>query len=206
MWTTPATPAALLSYLLGPWTLTKTLTYTRGGLSGTFRGDATFMPVAGSPRVLAYEEKGKVTLEPDMESFDARHALLYRFGEAEDGDGGWRVAVFFDDGVKREPAALAASMLAGERLFHSIDIDGASTPFQPPTIGMEAEVVRGERPFNQPGMFHPCGPDVYRGRLLCTDPDLFVLDWKVEGPRKLGRIVSRFSRVPDISTDSQGRA
>ena len=46
MWTTPATPAALLSYLLGPWTLTKTLTYTRGGLSGTFRGDATFMPLA----------------------------------------------------------------------------------------------------------------------------------------------------------------
>ena len=95
--TTPATPAALLSYLLGPWTLTKTLTYTRGGLSGTFRGDAAFVPLAGSPRVLAYEEKGKVTLEPDMESFDARRSILKALHHKQNPSG------------RRDPSSLGAS-------------------------------------------------------------------------------------------------
>ena len=159
---TPATPTALLSYLLGSWTLTKTLTYSRGGRSGSFRGEATFAPLAGSLQVLAYEETGIATLEPSMETFEARHALLY---DCSDND---RVDVFFDEATKRDPAAV----MTGKRFFHSIDLS------------------RPERPFE-----HPCGPDMYYGRLLCTSSDLFVLDWRVEGPRKLGRIVSRFRRV-----------
>jgi hypothetical protein len=159
----PATPTALLSYLLGSWTLTKTLTYSRGGRSGTWSGEATFAPLADTLQVLAYEETGIATLEPSMETFEARHALLYDCS-ADD-----RVEVFFDEATKRDDPV---DIMAGKRFFHSIDL---SSP---------------ERPFK-----HPCGPDMYYGRLLCTSSDLFVLDWRVEGPRKLGRVVSRFRRV-----------
>ena len=76
------------------------------------------------------------------------------------------VRVFFDEAKNRESAA---AVLAGGRFFHTI-----SWPL---------------------GIFeHPCGPDMYYGRLLLQGPDAFVLDWKVRGPRKYGHVVSRFGR------------
>lgn len=158
----PTTPAALFSYLLGTWTLTKTLEYQRGGRSGNFRGSAQFMPLsAGVEGVLSYEETGVATLEPNMEALEARHALLYDCSDATD------VKVYFDEAINRAPA----DVLTGRRYFHSIDLSSPDKPF-----------------------VHPCGPDMYYGRLMVTSPDVFVLDWRVEGPRKLGRVVSRFSR------------
>ena len=95
----PTTPAALFSYLLGTWTLTKTLEYQRGGRSGNFRGSAQFMPLsAGVEGVLSYEETGVATLEPNMEALEARHALLYDCSDATD------VKVYFDEAINRAPA------------------------------------------------------------------------------------------------------
>ena len=149
-------------YLLGSWTLSKTLTYTRGGVSGSFLGQASFSPLAGAPHVLTYEESGVATLGPSAEQFQARHALLYDCGDED------VVRVSFDEASHRQSAC---EVLSGSRFFHSIDLREPDAPFA-----------------------HPCGPDMYYGRLLCSNQDEFVLDWRVEGPRKLGRIISRFRR------------
>ena len=71
--TLPATPAALSLYLLGSWTLSKTLQYTRGGRSGTFLGEARFSPL--SDAVLSCEETGKAMLLPNNEQ--SKHAMPY---------------------------------------------------------------------------------------------------------------------------------
>lgn len=73
----------------------------------------------------------------------------------------------------RRILAAAAARLRAARPFHEI-------------IGLSLE---------QPPFFeHPCGPDVYRGRLLLERADAFCFDWRVSGPRKLGRIVSKYVR------------
>ena len=161
--TLPATPAALSLYLLGSWTLSKTLQYTRGGRSGTFLGEARFSPL--SDAVLSYEETGKATLLPDNEQYEARHALLYDFSDNNDRG---IVRVSFDEASDRSSVE---GRVEAARFFHNIDFAQPDLPFQ-----------------------HPCGPDMYYGRLLCSSQDAFVLDWRVEGPRKLGRVVSKFSR------------
>ena len=43
---------------------------------------------------------------------------------------------------------------------------------------------------------HPCGPDMYRGRLALDGEDTFRLLWSVTGPRKLGGVTSTFRRRP----------
>ena len=95
--TLPATPAALSLYLLGSWTLSKTLQYTRGGRSGTFLGEARFSPL--SDAVLSCEETGKAMLLPNNEQYEARHALLYDFNDNNDRG---IVRVSFDEASDRE--------------------------------------------------------------------------------------------------------
>ena len=63
-----------------------------------------------------------------------------------------------------------SARIAGARHFHSITFPAAM--------------------FSE----HPCGPDVYRGRIVFESQDAFRLEWRVSGPRKLGVIISRFRR------------
>lgn len=163
----PCSPKALSTFLLGAWSLTKRLSYERGGKSGTFAGEATFAPLAGMDGVVAYVEDGTATLLPEQLQLSARHALLY---DCRDGAGESCVQVFFDEASQRDSAV---QIMDGGRFFHTIDF--ASQPL--------------------PEFRHPCGPDMYYGRLLFESEDAFTLDWRVVGPRKSGAVVSRFRRL-----------
>lgn len=42
---------------------------------------------------------------------------------------------------------------------------------------------------------HPCGADLYRGRLIFLDADRWIETWRVQGPRKHYRSVTHYDRV-----------
>ena len=148
----PRAPPALFTYLLGAWSVAKRLDYQRGGVSGSFAGEASF--TARDAGVLSFMENGVATLKG--EEFSAQQALLYDCSDER------IVRVFFDEA-------------SGPRAFHTIDF---------------------ENPDRIPPFEHPCGPDLYRGRLVIGSANSFELRWNVAGPRKLGSVVSSFRRRP----------
>ena len=80
------------------------------------------------------------------------------------------VRCYFDDSPE---ARTVEARIGAARFFHDISLEG-SEPF-----------------------LHPCGPDIYRGRLVFESVDAFRFDWRVTGPRKQGWITNRFRREPD---------
>ena len=172
-WRAPQSPAALLSYLIGTWTVAKDMQYQRGGKTGTFSGVATFSRLTES--VVTFEEQGTARLAPDGDAYEARQRLLYTHVAGDQAPSS--VRVLFDEASSRESAA---AVLAGARFFHTIEfVGGPNLP-----------------PFN-----HPCGPDMYRGRIALDDECCFRLLWGVSGPRKLGIVVSTFRRVEASSEE-----
>ena len=159
-----SSPPQLLRFLLGAWSVSKTMQYTRGGKDGIFTGSATFAPLLGDASVLSFVEDGVATLGSD-EQYSARQRLLYASDDSA------TLRVLFDESVARTSAA---DVMAGARFFHAIAL---AAPAPPP-------------PFE-----HPCGPDMYRGRLVLEDEDTFRLLWTVIGPRKLGSVRSTFRRA-----------
>ena len=81
------------------------------------------------------------------------------------------VRCYFDDSPE---ARTVEARIEAARFFHDISLEG-SEPF-----------------------LHPCGPDVYSGRLIFESADAFRFDWRVTGPRKQGVITNRFRREPDL--------
>ena len=79
------------------------------------------------------------------------------------------VHVLFDESKDR---GTVSAIVAGGRAFHTIDLSDAAPQFE-----------------------HPCGPDLYRGRLALDGEDNFRLLWGVSGPRKLGSVISTFRRT-----------
>lgn len=77
----PRTPAALHGYLEGTWNLEKTMTYHRGGVTGTFSGVTTFTPLEHPTRheLLKYKEDGQALLGPEKTVFQATKRLLWDF-------------------------------------------------------------------------------------------------------------------------------
>lgn len=152
----PCTSLALGAYLHGTWTVKKEFSYVRGGKCGTFDGKATFTYLPGDDSQLSYIEDGTMLLQPERITLTARRRLLY------DCTAKRHVRVSFDEASSRDPA----DMLRSARFFHDIWLaeDGAPPP-----------------PFD-----HPCGPDMYTGRLLISEKDAFALHWRVDGPRKSG--------------------
>ena len=166
-WRPPSTPVQLLSYLLGTWSVSKEMQYTRGGKTGTFAGQATFAWLDCDMPTIAFEEKGMARLAPEDQEYSARHRLLYMAPT----DDPTLLQVCFDEARERDSAA---AIIAGSRFFHTIEY--ASMDAYPP-------------PFD-----HPCGPDMYRGRIALDDEQTFRLLWRVSGPRKLGSVTSTFRR------------
>ena len=166
------TPLQLANYLRGSWSLTKTMQYARGGKHGTFSGTAEFAELDcddGRSR-LSYCEAGEMVLLPEETRLSASKRLLYDFGGAQgDHDNSRVVKVFFDEAPSRSPG----DVLRSAKYFH--DIDMTSREEVPP-------------------FKHPCGPDMYTGGIAISDAEAFVMTWKVEGPRKVGTVVSRFRR------------
>ena len=80
------------------------------------------------------------------------------------------VRCYFDDSPE---ARTVEARIEAARFFHDISLEG-SEPF-----------------------LHPCGPDVYSGRLIFESVDAFRFDWRVTGPRKQGVITNRFRREPN---------
>ena len=78
----PRTSTALLRYFEGSWSLEKTMTYNRGGVTGTFSGVTTFTPLEGAPRdaLLLYKEDGQAVLGAEKTTFQATKLLLWDFG------------------------------------------------------------------------------------------------------------------------------
>ena len=106
-------------------------------------------------------------LAPEDQEYSARHRLLY-MAPTEDPT---LLRVCFDEARERDSVA---AIIAGSRFFHTIEY--ASMDAYPP-------------PFD-----HPCGPDMYRGRIALDDKQTFRLLWRVSGPRKLGSVTSTFRR------------
>ena len=79
------------------------------------------------------------------------------------------VRCYFDDSPE---ARTVEARIEAARFFHEISLEG-SEPF-----------------------LHPCGPDVYSGRLIFESVDAFRFDWRVTGPRKQGWVTNRFRREP----------
>lgn len=177
----PTTSAGLYSYLCGRWRVSKTLKYVRGGRDGSFCGMATFEPLQcddGRAR-LRYGEEGVLSLDGEAKGLSASRRLLYDFEplpralqEQTPPDNDMRlVHVLFDESGARG----AAEVREAARFFHAIRLSAA--PDQAPA------------PFT-----HPCGPDMYTGRFVVRSEDEFVLDWRVDGPRKLGSVMIRYRR------------
>ena len=166
-WRRPRTSSQLLTYLLGTWSVSKNLQYTRGGKSGTFAGEATFARLNGDASIVSFVEEGTARLEPSGDTYDARQRLLYTADGSTDG-----VRVYFDEHIGARDDT--SSVVKGARFFHDIQFDDAID------LG----------PF-----LHPCGPDMYRGKLAFDGESKFRLLWSVSGPRKLGVVTSTFCRL-----------
>ena len=111
--------------------------------------------------------------DAEREAFEASRRLLWDCTRSS------RARILFDEAVGSARSDNLAIMQAA-RFFHDIDMltpsDAAAGRSTPP-------------PFE-----HPCGPDLYRGRLLLDSPDSFRLLWTVEGPRKQGRVSASYER------------
>ena len=141
------------------------MSYVRGGKDGTFAGSASFVSLNNT--TVVFDEQGTATLAPNNDEYQARHGLLYQAEPDES------MSVFFDEARDRDSPA---SILAGARFFHKVEFGG----------------IDGTAPLLSE---HPCGPDIYRGRLALDSPDTFRLLWSVSGPRKLGTVASTFRRT-----------
>jgi hypothetical protein len=78
-----ASPSTLFNFLLGEWRLSKTLEYKRGGITGSFEGNAEFVPLLNTPdnrRLLSFRESG-CFVAADERSFETRSRLLYDFSD-----------------------------------------------------------------------------------------------------------------------------
>ena len=169
-----STARGLHTFLTGKWQLDKTFSYVRGGAPGTFSGTASFNALACADDILRlqYYEEGTAVLKGDRPMvLPATRRLLWEF--APNGND-YLVSVYFDESCS---GAGNVAVVQSARFFHSIQLspDGATPP-----------------PFD-----HPCGPDVYRGRLSLRMSDEFVLRWDVIGPRKTGTQLLCYKRVGD---------
>jgi hypothetical protein len=162
----PHSPASLHAFLKGEWTVTKTMDYVRGGRKAHFAGLVGFSAMCQAPLTLHSVEDGVTTFVPEMEEFSSYKRLLW------DCSGEHAVEVSFDEAFGQDEER---AILERRRFFHTLS-------WAAPT----AEPILSE---------HPCGPDVYRGRITFDSPDSFCLTWDVSGPRKLGSVVSRFRRA-----------
>lgn len=172
------------------------MTYNRGGVTGTFSGVTTFLPLEHATRsaVLQYKEDGEAILGPEKAKFQASKLLLWDCAGKEvhhpipiivipwtevshSSNATYcveQVQVFFDESRDRSPNAI----LEGARFFHHIDV---------------AEAAEGPFHFE-----HPCLADMYRGTLYLADPLRFQMLWHVSGPNKDGKIESTYTRLDSI--------
>ena len=137
-WQRPCSAGTLCDYFAGRWSLRKEMSYVRGGISGTFSGDACFHRMGDE--WLAYAEQGKATLGEEgskPQIFEASRRLLYDCSQPAG-----RVECYFDEATDRTPAGVRE----GAKFFHEIQLP------------MAADAV--------PPFEHPCGPDLYRGKLI----------------------------------------
>ena len=130
-------------------------------------GEATFARLNGDASIVSFVEEGTARLEPSGDTYDARQRLLYTADGSTDG-----VRVYFDEHIGTRDDT--SSVVKGARFFHDIQFDDAID------LG----------PF-----LHPCGPDMYRGKLAFDGESKFRLLWSVSGPRKLGVVTSTFCRL-----------
>ena len=137
-WQRPCSAGTLCDYFAGRWSLRKEMSYVRGGISGTFSGDACFHRMGDE--WLAYAEQGKATLGEEgskPQIFEASRRLLYDCSQPAG-----RVECYFDEATDRTPTGVRT----GAKFFHEIELP------------MAADAV--------PPFEHPCGPDLYRGKLI----------------------------------------
>ena len=201
-------PNALRAFLAGEWHLTKVMSYTRGGLDATFDGIATYVPLsdttptatAAATSCLAYEEKGTMRFNNGDVELVAYRRLLWDL-EADP------VAVYFDEATDRSSEK---AIRGGARFFHHVALASATTTAPPTLSGADAAATaRQPPPFE-----HPCGPDLYVGRLLLPPDggehadadDAFAIHWRVRGPRKDGVIRNSFARVRAAAAPSAAAA
>ena len=170
----PTNPSTFHNYLSNSrWILSKTLDYSHGGYSGTFCGEACFVNIGQEEQsLLHYTENGIAELF-NGNTVSARQQLLYSFVDTA------IVSVYFTDDSYNdngnEQQISAESMLRHGHFFHHIRFD--------------------ETRNNEPVLSsHPCGPDIYHGRMLFETSDLFTVYWQVTGPRKEGNIISSYTR------------
>ena len=138
----PKAPLALREYLLGRWGLSKTMTYMRGGVTGSFAGDASFSLLDHEGGCfLAYREDGNAILGAEQATFSAHQKLLWEFGAEE-------VRVHFDESQDR---TTPQAIVSGARFFHTVELSGERpAPFTHPC---GPDVYRGELVFVSPEEF-----------------------------------------------------
>lgn len=168
------TSSGLREYLVGHWTVARTVTDHGSCLNGRFTGTAAFtyendddaplgagVSTLNSPataleyRSLRHYETGTFMWanQPGMQS---ERTLLWRPGNAL-----WAMDVFFVDG----------------RPFHSLNFTDDNDPFT-------SNRADDTRPSVRDNPVHNCAPDTYRGAFAIVDYDAWSYTWRVTGPHK----------------------
>lgn len=122
--TRPATTEALMRFLLGRWKVRRATTYTVGGISGRFEGEAEFEVFPHATRtLLSYKESGQLQptdgqLPSSTTEIETSNQLMYDFSDPS------KVDIFYDGSLEDRGEE---AVLAGLRFVHSL---------LPETLGM----------------------------------------------------------------------
>ena len=171
----PSSPETFRRYLIGNWQVKKRYVYRSGGMSGTWKGEASFrmLDVMASPALLTYNESGTFTpggVDTGKDSATTRNRLLYDFSSPLSAE------VFYDLLPDEERFSTNAVVSAASYLYSlTPQYDGRMTIEQLRVDGGDAE---------------------YSGSMEIEAPNAFISTWHVRGSQA-GEIVALYQREMD---------
>lgn len=166
-----------LGFLLGDWNVTRSVSDFRSGRSGSFRGQASFVPVprepdaaaalragAGGPELVNYRE-------PELVNGRGPELVNYR----EEGE--------FRFGAHRGPAFRSL-------IYRARPDGGADVRFADGREFFRLDLTRGSCQAD-----HPCREDSYHVTVTRLGPDSFTETWRVTGPDKDYEMTATYTRA-----------
>jgi hypothetical protein len=158
------------SFLVGRWSLFKTIDYRIGGGKATVEGTATIQAIDSSrPEILLYEERGAMTMENIQQPME-----VYRFYCFD--TSAWPVKVcFVDDPTKAHLPPVVTDLDIHTSFFHNLAPVADNASFS-----------------------HLCVDDLYSGDFVARSAETFQWNWSVIGPAKDGRIHGHYTKLESV--------